>query len=735
MDRSLTSPLPFPGREDALRPEEPGMPAEAPARMPAQSLSEFDRSSRRAAARPEGVRSSAWRRAFVFGATFLLAGLAINEMRQVLAVGGLTVLEILVLVLFALNVTWISMAFVTSVAGLFRLIGRRAHAPPVRKPLSTRTALLMPTYNEDPARVAAALEAMARGIAGLGEGRSFDLFVLSDTTDPDVAMKEHAAVHELRRRVGGDLRVHYRRRARNTAHKSGNVREFCQRWGGAYDHLLMLDADSLMEGATLVELARRMEADPDAGLIQTTPRLLNGTTLVARVQQFAGRVYGPLLGAGLAWWTGKEGNFWGHNAILRTCAFTGAAGLPELPGRPPRGGPILSHDFVEAALLRRAGWSVIVADDLDGSYEECPSTLVDLAVRDRRWCQGNLQHLRVLGTKGLHWVSRLHLLTGILSYLSSPLWLLFLVAALALGVQDLFARPEYFTREYSLFPFWPRQDPVRAVRLFFVTLGILLGPKVLGTVSFAASPRRLWRSGGPLLLLGLLLETLVSALLAPLLMLIHCGIVADVLRGRDTGWRPQRRADESLPWSQVLRRHRWHVVVGILLALTGWSISRQMLAWLSPALVGMVLAVPLSLLTGSAGAGRTVKRLGLLRTPEEAREPAVQIAADAAYPFYRDAVERAPDLLAVAGGRDLLDRHLALIGPEVERPRGRVDPVEAVAERKIREARDREEAVAFLTPPERARVQSIPSLLLLLAGLPGRRYPALVPPSVNDSRP
>jgi membrane glycosyltransferase len=576
----------------------------------------------------------------------------------------------------------------------------------------------MPTYNEDPAPVAAALDAMAHDLVARGEGRSFDVFMLSDTTLGDVALAEEAAVWALRRRLGDTIRVFYRRRAENRSHKSGNIRDFCERWGGAYDHLLILDADSLMEGATLVRLARRMEDDPDAGLIQTLPRLHRGATLLARVQQFAGGLYGSLLGSGLAWWTGREANFWGHNAILRTRAFTGSAGLPTLPGKPPFGGPIMSHDFVEAALIRRSGWSVTIADDLDGSYEECPSSLVDLAVRDRRWCQGNLQHARVLRAKGLHWVSRLHLATGIMSYLAAPFWLLFVLSALALGVQYEFARQKYFSHAPTLFPLWPRIDPVRAIRLFALTLGILVGPKVLGFLSAAASARQRRERGGLLLLsLGFLTEMVVSALIAPVLALVHCGLVADILRGRDSGWAAQRRTGDGLPWSEALSRHRWHALAGVALALVAYFVSWQMLIWLTPAVTGMLLAAPVSRLTASAAVGRRVKRLGLLRTPEETRVPGITLAADAALPLYRETVAGAPDLGSVAGDAALLDRHLALTDRPSPRPRGEVDALEAVAEKKIRDALDLSEAVSSLNPREQARVLALPPLLEMLSRL------------------
>ena len=698
------------------------LPPELPGEMRPQSFSlDVDRETRHVAVHPEGRVAPAMRRAFVFGGAALVSGIAINEMRLVLNLDGLTILEIVVLVLFALNTIWISLSVPMALAGFVRLVFRRSR-PVDAGPLTSRTALLMPLYNEEPARAAAALDAMVSDLVARGAGRHFDLFILSDTTDGDIALAEEEAVWALRRRLNDGPSVYYRRRERNTAHKSGNIREFCERWGRAYDHFLVLDADSLMEGATIIELVRRMESDPDAGLIQTVPRLHGGTTLVARLQQFAARVYGPVLASGLAWWTGREGNFWGHNAIIRSRAFMESCGLPDLPGRPPLGGPILSHDFVEAALLRRAGWSVRIADDLPGSYEACPATLVDLAIRDRRWCQGNLQHARVLGAKGLHWVSRFHLLSGIFSFLSSPVWLLFLVAALALGVQNEFARPEYFTRSFSLFPVWPHIDPVRALRTFILSLAILGAPKVLGVLAFAARDKRLG-VGGLLLPFSIALEFVLSALLAPILMLIHCGLVASILVGRDAGWNPQRRGDQSLPWTEVAYRHRWHVVVGVVLGLVGHSISWQMAAWLSPAAVGMVAAVPLSLFTGSSRIGRWPQRLQLLRTPEEAEPPAIERAMNVIYPFYRDVVARAPDLVAIAADSEKLRRHLALTD---QGPGGRAKEIEAAkatADLKVRSAETLEDAVAHLTPRERAHVQSQPELLLLLSRLPRRGTP------------
>ncbi|MEZ5785713.1 MAG: glucans biosynthesis glucosyltransferase MdoH [Xanthobacteraceae bacterium] len=324
---------------------------------------------------------------------------------------------------------------------------RRSH--PRHRPLgavadlSSRTALLLPTYNEDARRLMSRLQAIYESVEATGQGDRFDFFVLSDTTDPDIWIAEEIAFFALREQVG-ETRLFYRRRAENTERKAGNIGEWVTGFGGRYAQMIVLDADSLMTGDTVVRLAAAMEAHPHVGLIQTFPVIVNGTTLFQRLQQFAGRVYGPLIAHGIAWWHGGDSNYWGHNAIIRNEAFAAFAGLPRLDGRKPIGGHILSHDFVEAALIRRGGYTVHIAPMLSGSYEEMPPSLTDYAIRDRRWCQGNLQHLGVLPARGLHWMSRLHLLTGIGSYITAPLWFVFLIVGILISLQAQFVRPEYF---------------------------------------------------------------------------------------------------------------------------------------------------------------------------------------------------------------------------------------------------------------------------------------------------
>lgn len=473
----------------------------------------------------------------------------------------------------------------------------------------------------------------------------------------------------------------------------------------------MLDADSLMEAKTMITLARRMEADPDAGLIQTIPQLINGTTLMARIQQFATRVYGPVVGSGLAWWTAKEGNFWGHNAIIRTEAFMSAAGLPHLRGKPPFGGHVLSHDFVEAALIRRAGWSVVIASDLDGSYEESPPSIIDLAVRDRRWCQGNLQHARVIGGSGLHWVSRSHLATGIMSYLSSPLWLLLILAGMALALQAQYIRPEYFSDEYSLFPTWPVIDAARALMLFLFTMGILFAPKVLGIIAFLVNAEQRKRAGGTLrVLISFVVEIILSALVAPIMMLIHSGAVLSILIGRDAGWNPQRRDDGSLPLKDVIYRHRWHMVMGVILTAFAALNSMSLLAWLAPAVAGLLLAVPVSVITSSWSIGEKAKRWGILKTPEEGVPPAIFTAFEQTLKVYTDDAKQCPDFVGFVASAHWASIHKRMLDEQPPRARGDIDSVEALTAMKVAEAESVSEAIGFMTQKERLMMLNNPHL-------------------------
>jgi membrane glycosyltransferase len=694
----------------------PALPAEAPLAMPRQSLWRAPA----APAVPGDAAVHATRALVIGGAIALTVGAAV-EMFEALAVGGLTLLEGLVLALFVALFAWIALAFTSAVAGFVATLADRRGVldPAAALPdLACRTAILMPTYNEDPARVTAALQAIDEALQASGRGAAFDIFILSDTTDPDVWIAEERAFLDLRARTGGDGRIFYRRRPRNIERKAGNIAEWVMRFGGAYEHMLVLDADSVMTADAILRLAGAMEADRRAGLIQTLPILVGGRTLFARMQQFAGRIYGPLIARGIATWHGSEGNYWGHNAIIRTRAFAAAAGLPHLAGRKPFGGHILSHDFVEAALLRRAGWAVRMVPALPGSYEEGPPSLTDLAVRDRRWCQGNLQHAGVLPARGLHWISRTHLLMGIGSYITAPMWFVFLCTGILIALQARFIRPEYFPAGATLFPQWPAQDPVRAMWVFAGTMGLLLAPKLLAGIAILADRAQRRASGGGLrLLAGVVVETLLAGLLAPVTMLSQSAAVVSILAGRDGGWQPQQRDDGSYPLRQVVRRYAPHTAIGLVLAGVAWAVSPDLLLWMSPVVVGLALAIPLVVLAGSRAIGMRLAAVGLLRTPEEASPPAelrraTELRVDLAGQPAVDAVA------ALAADPDLLAAHRRMLPPP-RRPR--LDPLDvplAVALARIAEAESRADLDPGLPRAERLAVLGDAVALDRLMALP-----------------
>jgi membrane glycosyltransferase len=480
-----------------------------------------------------------------------------------------------------------------------------------------------------------------------------------------------------------------------------------------------------MSGATIVRLAAAMEADPDAGIVQSLPLIVNRNTFYARLQQFAARIAGPVIAAGLAAWMGRDGNYWGHNAIIRTRAFADHCGLPEMPGKPPFGGHILSHDFVEAALIRRSGWAVYMLPTLGGSYEESPPSLIDLAARDRRWCQGNLQHARVLPASGLVFTSRLHLINGIMGYLASPLWMAQLLIGIVLVLQSRFIRPEYFTAEFSLFPTWPRFDYERALQLFELTIAVLLAPKVFGMIAAGVDPQTRRGCGGAILLfLSTLIEILVSAALASIMMVIQSGAVLQILSGRDTGWNPQRRDDGSIPIASIVRRHRSHTALGVVTLLAAGVLSPSLVVWMSPTIAGLILSIPLSWASGQMSIGVGLRRLGLLTTPEESDVPAIIARANALSAEL--AVTGADDqdgLKAIVADPALRKAHESFLPEAGRRRRGEIDVDEAVATAKLNDAQSLEDACVWLKRKERLAVLGDRALIALLARLPEKREP------------
>jgi membrane glycosyltransferase len=697
------------------------MPARSPLEMPPQSFTNYDKSGRH-----KSPPRTSWRvwlaRLIVFGGAIALTVYGASEMYSVVSPGGVTTLEWVLLILFVVNFSWISLALTNAIIGVAALSADRgAPAPPAP---SARTAVVMPTYNEDPTRVFGALAAIIEDIAQgpcAAQAFHFDWFVLSDTTDPDIWMAEERVLVDLKRRLGGKANLYYRHRPRNTGRKAGNIADFVTGWGGAYEHMIVLDADSLMTSGAIVALASAMENDPNAGIIQTLPLIINRNTMFARLQQFAARIYGPVIATGLSIWSGRDGNYWGHNAIIRIRAFAQSCGLPSLPGRPPFGGMILSHDFVEAALMRRAGWDVYMVPHVAGSYEESPPTLIDLAIRDRRWCQGNLQHTRLLLARGLRLVSRQHIASGIMSYLASPIWMAQLLVGIVLVLQSHYVRPEYFTNEFQLLPAFPQTDPARALQLFAITMAVLLMPKFFGLgLALADGHTRELCGGARRMSLSALIEIFFSALLAPIMMVIQTGAVLRIVMGIDSGWNPQRRDDGSVPLGLIIVGHLPHMLLGFVTLVAGLLISPSLVAWMSPTIAGLMFAALLTWGSGQRSVGLALRRKRLLLTPEEATPPPIVARASG----WRDELASAADagsdgLRTLHRDAELRDLHTRFLPPPVERPRGHIDESRATASAKLDDARSINEIVAWLKPAERTAVLLDRSLMDRLAALPG----------------
>ncbi len=456
---------------------------------------------------------------------------------------------------------------------------------------AARTAVLLPVCNEDPARVFAAVRAMrdSLGDAGLD---AVDLHVLSDSSAPAVVREEEARFARL-----GDAGVFYRRRSVNSGRKTGNIAEFCARCAGRYDFMVVLDADSLISGATVGRLVARMVAEPRAGMIQTIPYAVNRETLFARMTQFAMRLYTPLWAEGAVLWQGTQANYWGHNAIIRIAPFLEHCALPVLPGRAPLGGEILCHDVVEAALMQAAGWEVHLDHTLGDTFEEVPPNLIDHTARERRWCQGNLQHLRVVGWPRLRLMGRMHLGSGISFYAAGPAWVLF---AVLIG----FA-PQAAGRHLAAEAFRP-------------LLALVLVPRLASLLVVLASGREAAAFGGRLAAAaGVALDQAFTVLLMPLNLLVSAQFVASTLGGRSVGWGTQARCDRGVGWGEAMRLLWPYLAAGVAWVVALGVLRPGHAAVLLPALAALLVSPALAVWSSRLGLGRAARRRGLFCTVDE----------------------------------------------------------------------------------------------------------------------
>ncbi len=571
------------------------------------------------------------RRFLFFSGIFGLTSVATWFMADLLWRDGVTVIGAALLGLFVILFAHIATGFCTALVG-FYVINRGGDSSRITATLApgeeltlASTAIVMPAFNENVSRVFEGLRVVFRSVQETKQLGHFDFFVLSDSNQPNQWIQEEVAWLELCKQVGGFGKIFYRKRRQSINKKAGNVADFLRRWGKSYRYMIVLDADSIMTGRALVELVALMEKNSSVGIIQTAPRIVNGETLFARVQSFASRLYSPLFLAGLNYWQQHEGNFWGHNAIVRIQPFMDHCSLPELPGREPFGGRILSHDFVEAALMRQAGWAVWLAGDIEGTFEEGPPTLIDSAKRDRRWCQGNMQHAWLLTTRGFRAASRFHLLMGVMGYLSSPLWLLFMTLStiqvfslmnLPAGSLD---RPEDFTALFGYVLKVPE-----ALTLFALTMLVIFVPKIVSVVVTLGDRAQAEKFGGSRrLIASALFETLLSTLLAPINMAFNSKFVLVTLLGQGVSWVTQKRGvdDDGTDWREAIITHGGQTLFGVVWGVSSFILLPSFFWWLSPVIAGLVLSVPLSIFLSKAGFGRRARALGLFLTPEETHPP------------------------------------------------------------------------------------------------------------------
>jgi membrane glycosyltransferase len=544
---------------------------------------------------------------------------------SVLPEKGSTPLELAIIIVYSILFAWISVGFWTAIMGWFTIMRRydrfaasRALSEPLEPGEAARTAVLFPICNEDTPRVMAGVKTTYLSLQRTPGADRFDIHILSDSGGADKWMEEEAAWAALVEELGARGRIFYRNRKVNLKRKSGNVADFCRRHGRDYEYMAVFDADSVMRGDTLSDMVHIMERRPRIGILQTAPACFGRETLLGRLQQFANRAFGPMFAAGLHFWQLDDAQYWGHNALIRVEPFMRHCGLPRLSGKPPLGGDILSHDFVEAALMRRAGWEVWLAFDLTGSWEECPPNLLSELKRDRRWCQGNLQHLRLLFTEGLFPAHRALFLNGAMSYASALLWFLFLMLSSAEAVLQAVVGPDYFTATRSLFPAWPVWQPLWALVLLSTTGVLLFFPKILSYLLIVFKTRRAKLFGGaPRLLASILLEVAFSALLAPIRMLFHSKFVCITLLGRKIGWGSQQRDDRPTTWSEALRFHGGGALFGLLWGGVVWLYAPRFFWWIAPIVLPIVFSMPLSVLTSHDGPGRWLRKKRLLLIPEE----------------------------------------------------------------------------------------------------------------------
>jgi membrane glycosyltransferase len=530
-----------------------------------------------------------------------------------LSPGGFGAVDLVLVVLFALTLPWYVIGFWNATIGF--LIMRFARDPvaavlPVYgrvrgdEPITASTAILLCIRNEPPERAARMLELMMQGLASRGVGDRFHAYVLSDTSDEEIAADEDACFAALAASWRGRVALTYRRRPQNTAFKAGNIADFCARWGKDHDFAIMLDADSVMSIDLVLKLVRIMQIDPKLGILQTLVIGMPSASPFARIFQFGMRLSMRSYTIGSAWWQGDCGPYWGHNAIVRIAPFMRHCELPVLAEGALVKGHVLSHDQVEAVLMRRAGYEVRVLAGEGSSFEQNPPTLIEFIRRDLRWCQGNMQYWHFLHLPSLRPVSRYQLAFAILMFLGSPAW----VGLLLLGsvTVALAPTPADFMR-------WDA-----GIAVLILVLMMWFAPNIATVIDVLTRAKLRNLFGGGIRFSASFMITIVfTVLVVPIMWASHTLFLLRLLCGRTLDWGAQARHDHEVPWSLAFRWFWPETLVGLAPVL--------LLAIAAPAAVpyalliasGPLLSIPLAVVTAAPALGRVLITLGLDRLPEE----------------------------------------------------------------------------------------------------------------------
>lgn len=560
---------------------------------------------------------------------------AIWGLARILGQDGVSVVDGLILAAFIVTLPWTVIGFWNALIGLAIL---RLHPDPLRYvaplegleapalplPPRGRTAIVWPTYNEDPAMVVRHLLATVEDLARTGDLDAFDVFWLSDSQRPELFAEEAEAAERIARHPDLAGRFHYRRRTQNTAYKTGNIWDFIETHGARFDHMLVLDADSLMAGSAIRRLVRVMEANPRLGILQTLITGLPTQSAFTRLFQFGMRHGMRSYTTGSTWWQGPAGPYWGHNGLINLPAFRAHCRLPELGGRAPWGGLVLSHDLLEAVLMRRAGYEVRVLPDEFGSFELNPPCLPEFVRRSLRWCQGNLQYVRLVGRPGWHAMGRLQLALAILMYLSGPAWMLMMAFGFVQGAFGV-------TGGMLLAEGWGPVTPVFGLGLMVAIMTMAFMPKLagLGDALLDRAKRRSYGGGLPLVGAGVA-EMLYSMFLAPIMALSETFFVARMLGGRGLAWSAQQRGDHGVGWREATRRFWPPTLAGIVILSAFWAYLPAFVLWALPLALGPLLVIPFTWLSTRQAVGRTLARWRFAGIPEEY---APQLVVRAALPW------------------------------------------------------------------------------------------------------